>query len=187
MPVLKHVLVQLLALQFMFTKRHLQKLFQRLLQASGLLEWCLVSFSVPGNSLESASKQLIWNCLFCRYLLRVLQGTLFLSPVLRAKHLDRLTPKEQREPIKRWKDDCIVNCRVEFQATSRSSSSATGAVSEEESIASVLPTSKAPLQACSRHGLVEDTSFLPDIQDESGTTNGLNSEKNHISEFSKGN
>lgn len=27
--------------------------------ASGLLEWCLVSFSVPGNSLESASKQLI--------------------------------------------------------------------------------------------------------------------------------
>ncbi|XP_069646834.1 phospholipid-transporting ATPase VD isoform X2 [Haliaeetus albicilla] len=113
-----------------------------------------------------------------RYLLRVLQGTLFLSPVLRAKHLDRLTPKEQREAIKRWEDDCIVNCRVEFQATSGSSSSATGAVSEEESIASVLPTSKAPLQACSRHGLVEDTSFLPDIQDESGTTNGLNSEKN---------
>ncbi|XP_052636096.1 phospholipid-transporting ATPase VD isoform X5 [Harpia harpyja] len=113
-----------------------------------------------------------------RYLLRVLQGTLFLSPVLRAKHLDRLTPKEQREAIKRWKDDCIVNCRVEFQATSGSSSSATGAVSEEESIASVLPTSKAPLQACSRHGLVDDTSFLPDIQDESGTTNGLKSEKN---------
>ncbi|XP_049649675.1 phospholipid-transporting ATPase VD isoform X2 [Accipiter gentilis] len=113
-----------------------------------------------------------------RYLLRVLQGTLFLSPVLRAKHLDRLTPKEQREAIKRWKDDCIVNCRVEFQATSGSSSSATGAVSDEESIASVLPTSTAPLQACSRHGLVEDTSFLPDIQDESGTTNGLNSEKN---------
>lgn len=98
--------------------------------------------------------------------------------MLRAKHLDRLTPKEQREAIKRWKDDCIVNCRVEFQATSGSSSSATGAVSDEESIASVLPTSTAPLQACSRHGLVEDTSFLPDIQDESGTTNGLNSEKN---------
>ncbi|XP_074881381.1 phospholipid-transporting ATPase VD isoform X2 [Buteo buteo] len=113
-----------------------------------------------------------------RYLLRVLQGTLFLSPVLRAKHLDRLTPEKQREAIKRWKDDSIVNCQVEFQATSGSSSSATGAVSEEESIASVLPTSKAPLQACSRHGLVEDTSFLPDIQDESGTTNGLNSEKN---------
>ncbi|KAM7112255.1 phospholipid-transporting ATPase VD isoform 2-T3 [Ciconia maguari] len=112
-----------------------------------------------------------------RYLLRVLQGTLFPSPVLRAKHLDRLTPEEQREAIKRWKDDCTVNCRVEFQATSRSSSSATAAVSEEESIASVLPTSKTPFQACSRDGLVEDTSFLPDVQDESGNTNGLNSEK----------
>lgn len=90
---------------------------------------------------------------------------------MRAKHLDRLTPEEQREAIKRWKD---VNCRVEFQATSGSSSSATGTVSEEESI---LPTSKTPFQACSRDGLVEDTSFLPDIRDESGNTNGLNSEK----------
>ncbi|XP_075356139.1 phospholipid-transporting ATPase VD isoform X3 [Mycteria americana] len=112
-----------------------------------------------------------------RYLLRVLQGTFFPSPVLRAKHLDRLTPEEQREAIKRWKDDCTVNYRVEFQATSRSSSSATAAVSQEESIASVLPTPKTPFQACSRDGLVEDTSFLPDVQDESGNTNGLNSEK----------
>uniref|UniRef100_A0A8C0BC53 Phospholipid-transporting ATPase n=1 Tax=Buteo japonicus TaxID=224669 RepID=A0A8C0BC53_9AVES len=94
-----------------------------------------------------------------RYLLRVLQGTLFLSPVLRAKHLDRLTPEKQREAIKRWKDDSIVNCQVEFQATSGSSSSATGAVSEEESIASVLPTSKAPLQACSRHGTLHEYGF----------------------------
>uniref|UniRef100_A0A663LZG5 Phospholipid-transporting ATPase n=1 Tax=Athene cunicularia TaxID=194338 RepID=A0A663LZG5_ATHCN len=56
-----------------------------------------------------------------RYLLRVLQGTLFMSPVVRAKHLDRLTPEEQKEAIKRWKDDFIVNGRVEFQATSGSS------------------------------------------------------------------
>ncbi|XP_030347289.1 probable phospholipid-transporting ATPase VD isoform X3 [Strigops habroptila] len=104
-----------------------------------------------------------------RYLLRVLQGTLFPSPVLRAKHLDRLTPEEQREAIKRWRDDCVVNCRVEFQATSGSSSSATGSASEEESIASVLPTSKTPLQACSRDGLVEDTSFLSDIRMSPGT------------------
>ncbi|KAM9578781.1 phospholipid-transporting ATPase VD isoform 3-T4 [Guaruba guarouba] len=80
-----------------------------------------------------------------RYLLRVLQGTLFPSQVLRAKHLDRLTPKEQREAIKRWRDDCVVNCRVELHATSGSFSSVTGAVSEEESVASVLPTSKTPL------------------------------------------
>ncbi|XP_026702484.1 probable phospholipid-transporting ATPase VD isoform X1 [Athene cunicularia] len=120
-----------------------------------------------------------------RYLLRVLQGTLFMSPVVRAKHLDRLTPEEQKEAIKRWKDDFIVNGRVEFQATSGSSSSATGGVSEEESIASVLPTSKPPFQACSREGLVEDTSSLPDIQDEPETTNGLNSEKTAFLNSSK--
>lgn len=61
--------------------------------------------------------------------------------------------------------------------TSGPSSSATGAVSEEESIASVLPASKTPSQACSRDGLVEDTFFFPYIQDESGNANGLNSEK----------
>ncbi|XP_054239269.1 phospholipid-transporting ATPase VD [Indicator indicator] len=45
-----------------------------------------------------------------RYLLRVLQGTLFPSPVLRAKHLDRLSPEERRAAIKKWKDDCTGNC-----------------------------------------------------------------------------
>ncbi|XP_051473590.1 phospholipid-transporting ATPase VD isoform X3 [Apus apus] len=80
-----------------------------------------------------------------RYLLRVLQGTLFPSPVLRAKHLDRLSPTMQREAVKRWRDDCIVNYRVEFQATSGSSSLATGAVSEEESMTSASPASKIPL------------------------------------------
>ncbi|XP_064005288.1 phospholipid-transporting ATPase VD isoform X2 [Pogoniulus pusillus] len=108
-----------------------------------------------------------------RYLLRGLQGTLFPSPVLRAKHLDSLSPEERREAIRRWKDDCTGNCRVELQAASRSSSSAPGVVSEEESTASILPTSKTPFQACSRDELVEDISS-PDIQDESGNTNGLN-------------
>ncbi|NXL84541.1 AT10D ATPase, partial [Alectura lathami] len=111
-----------------------------------------------------------------RYLLRVLQGTLFPSPVLRARHLDKLIPKEQVEAIKRWKDDCTANRTMEFQVTSRSSSSATAAVSEEESICSVLPASKTPFQACSRVGLEEEAS-LKDIQDESGNASSLNSEK----------
>ncbi|KFP27973.1 putative phospholipid-transporting ATPase VD, partial [Colius striatus] len=38
-----------------------------------------------------------------RYLLRVLQGTLFPTLVLRAKHLDRLSPEEQRAALKRCK------------------------------------------------------------------------------------
>ena len=32
--------------------------------ASGLLEWCLVSFSLAGDSFESASKWLICNCVY---------------------------------------------------------------------------------------------------------------------------
>uniref|UniRef100_A0A8C9UBL4 Phospholipid-transporting ATPase n=1 Tax=Serinus canaria TaxID=9135 RepID=A0A8C9UBL4_SERCA len=119
-----------------------------------------------------------------RYLIRVLQGTLFPSPVLRAKYLVRLSHEEQRKKIKRWKDECNVNYWVELQPTSVPSSSAAGAVSEEESTDSVLPASKTPFQTCSRDGLLKNTSFLPDIQDEFGSTRGLNSEE---TEFTKGN
>ncbi|XP_059700870.1 phospholipid-transporting ATPase VD [Haemorhous mexicanus] len=119
-----------------------------------------------------------------RYLIRVLQGTLFPSPVLRAKYLARLSHEEQRKEIKRWKDECNVNYGVELQPTCVPSSSAAGAVSEEESTDSVLPASKTPFQTCSRDGLLKNTSFLPDIQDESGSTSGLNSEE---TEFTKGN
>ncbi|OWK64573.1 putative phospholipid-transporting ATPase VD [Lonchura striata] len=119
-----------------------------------------------------------------RYLIRVLQGTLFPSAVSRAKYLVRLSPEEQRKEIKRWKDECTVDYRVELQATSVPSSSAADAVSEEESMDSILPAYKTPFQTCSRDGSLNNTSFLPGIQDESGSTSGLNSEK---TEFTKSN
>lgn len=75
-----------------------------------------------------------------------------------------------------------MNDRVELQPTSVPSAAA--AVSEEERTESVLPASKTPFQTCSRDGLVKNTSFLPDIQDESGSTRGLNCEK---TEFTKEN
>lgn len=56
--------------------------------------------------------------------------------------------------------------RVELQPTSVPS--AAGAVSEEESTDSVLPASETPFQTCSRDGLIKNTSFSLDIQDESG-------------------
>lgn len=37
-----------------------------------------------------------------RFIYRVLQGSLFPSPLLRAKHLDRLTPEERTEALKKW-------------------------------------------------------------------------------------
>ncbi|XP_065593138.1 phospholipid-transporting ATPase VD isoform X1 [Cyrtonyx montezumae] len=103
-----------------------------------------------------------------RFLLRALQGTLFPTPVLRAKQLSKLIPEEKREAIKRWKDERVVSCRMELQFTSGSSSSATHTVSEEETIASVLPTSNTPFCACSRDEIVEE---------EPGNRNNLNSEK----------
>ncbi|XP_076992900.1 phospholipid-transporting ATPase VD [Tamandua tetradactyla] len=39
-----------------------------------------------------------------RFVYRALQGSLFPSPVLRAKHLDRLTPKERTEVLKQWRE-----------------------------------------------------------------------------------
>ncbi|NXJ05983.1 AT10D ATPase, partial [Odontophorus gujanensis] len=103
-----------------------------------------------------------------RYLLRALQGTLFPSPVLRAKQLSKLIPDEKREAIKRWKDECVASCRMELQVTSGSSSSAACTVSEEENIASVLPASNIPFRARSRDEIVEE---------EPGNRNNLNSEK----------
>ncbi|KAM8801354.1 phospholipid-transporting ATPase VD [Rhynchonycteris naso] len=38
-----------------------------------------------------------------RFLYRVLQGSLFPSPLLRAKHFDRLTPEERIEALKTWR------------------------------------------------------------------------------------
>uniref|UniRef100_A0A8C2U0Q4 Phospholipid-transporting ATPase n=1 Tax=Coturnix japonica TaxID=93934 RepID=A0A8C2U0Q4_COTJA len=103
-----------------------------------------------------------------RYFLRALLGTLFPSPVLKAKQLDKLIHKEKREAIKKWKDERLVSCRMELQVTSGSSSSAIGTVLKEESINSVLPASRIPFHACSREELVEE---------EPGNRNILNSEK----------
>ncbi|XP_023080290.1 probable phospholipid-transporting ATPase VD isoform X4 [Piliocolobus tephrosceles] len=38
-----------------------------------------------------------------RFVYRVLQGSLFPSPILRAKHFDRLTPEERTEALKKWR------------------------------------------------------------------------------------
>ncbi|XP_016062401.1 PREDICTED: probable phospholipid-transporting ATPase VD [Miniopterus natalensis] len=38
-----------------------------------------------------------------RFVYRVLQGSLFPSPVLRAKHFDRLTPEARTEALKKWR------------------------------------------------------------------------------------
>uniref|UniRef100_A0A8C3LRP7 Phospholipid-transporting ATPase n=1 Tax=Chrysolophus pictus TaxID=9089 RepID=A0A8C3LRP7_CHRPC len=91
-----------------------------------------------------------------RYFLRALQGTLFPSPVLKAKHLNKLISEEKREAIKKWKDELAVSCKMELQVNSGSSDSATGTVLKEESIASVLPASRIPFHVCSRDELVEE-------------------------------
>ncbi|EDL37818.1 ATPase, Class V, type 10D, isoform CRA_b [Mus musculus] len=44
-----------------------------------------------------------------RFLYRVLQGSVFPSPVLRAKYFDRLPPEERAEALKRWRGTAKVN------------------------------------------------------------------------------
>ncbi|XP_037685659.1 probable phospholipid-transporting ATPase VD isoform X3 [Choloepus didactylus] len=39
-----------------------------------------------------------------RFVYRVLQGSLFPSPIVKAKHLDRLTPGERNEALKKWRE-----------------------------------------------------------------------------------
>ncbi|XP_045853733.1 phospholipid-transporting ATPase VD [Meles meles] len=45
-----------------------------------------------------------------RFTYRVLQGSLFPSPVQRAQHLDRLTPEERTEALKKWRGAGTLGC-----------------------------------------------------------------------------
>ncbi|KAM9679000.1 phospholipid-transporting ATPase VD [Trichechus inunguis] len=55
-----------------------------------------------------------------RFIYRVLQGSLFPSPILRAKHLDRLTPEERTKAVKNWREtgkmDQIVSKYADYSA-----------------------------------------------------------------------
>ncbi|XP_008835917.1 probable phospholipid-transporting ATPase VD isoform X1 [Nannospalax galili] len=44
-----------------------------------------------------------------RFTYRVLQGSMFPSPILRAKHFDRLTPEERTEALKKWREAAKMN------------------------------------------------------------------------------
>nr|XP_048704351.1 phospholipid-transporting ATPase VD isoform X4 [Caretta caretta]XP_048704352.1 phospholipid-transporting ATPase VD isoform X4 [Caretta caretta]XP_048704354.1 phospholipid-transporting ATPase VD isoform X4 [Caretta caretta] len=114
-----------------------------------------------------------------RYLFRVLQGALFPSPVLRAKHLDRLTPEEQREAIKKWKDDRVGKCRMGFQGTRACSRSAEDAASVRESTdhSSDIPVSKTPFHTCPADRSVQKSTFISDKQDEFRDVNDLTCER----------
>ncbi|XP_026503733.1 probable phospholipid-transporting ATPase VD isoform X2 [Terrapene carolina triunguis] len=114
-----------------------------------------------------------------RYLFRVLQGALFPSPVLRAKHLDRLNPEEQKEAIKKWKDDLVGKCRMGFQGTRACSRSAEDAASVREStdLSSCIPVSKTPFHTCPADRSVQKASFISDIQDEFRDVNSLTCER----------
>nr|XP_039324022.1 probable phospholipid-transporting ATPase VD isoform X3 [Saimiri boliviensis boliviensis] len=56
-----------------------------------------------------------------RFVYRVLQGSLFPSPILRAKHFDRLTPDERTEALKKWRGAGKMN-----QVTSKNANQSAG-------------------------------------------------------------
>ncbi|XP_043369835.1 phospholipid-transporting ATPase VD isoform X3 [Dermochelys coriacea] len=114
-----------------------------------------------------------------RYLFRVLQGALFPSPVLRVKHLDRLTPEKQREAIKKWKNDRVGKCRMGFQGTHACSRSVEDAASVRESTdhSSYIPASKTPFHTCPADRPVQKATLISDIQDEFRDVNSLTCER----------
>ncbi|XP_017395816.1 probable phospholipid-transporting ATPase VD isoform X2 [Cebus imitator] len=56
-----------------------------------------------------------------RFVYRVLQGSLFPSPILRAKHFDRLTAEERTEALKKWRGAGKMN-----QVTSKNANQSAG-------------------------------------------------------------
>ncbi|XP_075400488.1 phospholipid-transporting ATPase VD [Tenrec ecaudatus] len=78
-----------------------------------------------------------------RFIYRVLQGSLFPSPILRAKHLDKLSPEERTEAFKRWKEPGMMD-QVAAKDADHS------AAQPRKRPASGLPTVSAMMSATSR-------------------------------------
>ncbi|XP_014447395.1 probable phospholipid-transporting ATPase VD [Tupaia chinensis] len=58
----------------------------------------------------------VCTALLPRFLYRVLQGSLFPSPILRAQHFDRLTPEARTEALKKWRLSEKMSSKPEDQA-----------------------------------------------------------------------
>ncbi|XP_074848817.1 phospholipid-transporting ATPase VD [Carettochelys insculpta] len=113
-----------------------------------------------------------------RYLFRVLQGTLFPSPVLRAKHLDGLTPQERREAMKKWKEDSAGKHSMAFQDTCVCSMPLEDAGSVRESTDPLYsPVAETPFPTCPAGRAVQAASFISDIQDVSRDAKSLTCER----------
>lgn len=52
-----------------------------------------------------------------RFVYRVLQGSMFPSPILRAKYFDRLAPEERAKALKKWRGTAKVNRETSAHAS----------------------------------------------------------------------
>ncbi|XP_036188936.1 probable phospholipid-transporting ATPase VD isoform X5 [Myotis myotis] len=93
-----------------------------------------------------------------RFIYRVLQGSLFPSPLLRAKHLDRLTPEERTAALKKWRGTGKMG-----QATSKCADHS-AAKSERGTMSgpSVVFAMMSATSCAAEHGNVHETALDSD-------------------------
>ncbi|XP_006759312.1 PREDICTED: probable phospholipid-transporting ATPase VD isoform X1 [Myotis davidii] len=93
-----------------------------------------------------------------RFIYRVLQGSLFPSPLLRAKHLDRLTPEERTEALKRWRGAGKMGQATSKCADHSDAKSERGAMSGP----SVVFAMMSATSCAAEHGNVHETALDSD-------------------------
>lgn len=93
-----------------------------------------------------------------RFIYRVLQGSLFPSPLLRAKHLDRLTPEERTEALKKWRGAGKMGQATSKCADHLAAKSERGAMSGP----SVVFAMMSATSCAAEHGNVHETALDSD-------------------------
>ncbi|XP_059527884.1 phospholipid-transporting ATPase VD isoform X5 [Myotis daubentonii] len=93
-----------------------------------------------------------------RFIYRVLQGSLFPSPLLRAKHLDRLTPEERTEALKKWRGAGKMGQATSKCADHSAAKSERGAMSGP----SVVFAMMSATSCAAEHGNVHETALHSD-------------------------
>lgn len=93
-----------------------------------------------------------------RFIYRVLQGSLFPSPLLRAKHLDRLTPEERTEALKKWRGAGKMGQATSKCADHSAAKSGRGAMSGP----SVVFAMMSATSCAAEHGNVHETALDSD-------------------------
>lgn len=96
-----------------------------------------------------------------RFLLRALQGTIFPTPLTKAKQLCKLSLDEQRVAIKKWKEETLLNCETDFHKELTCSDSKNMVATQENNSGAALNLPMSVAADChnSQDHMVHEVSF----------------------------